>query len=812
MRLKPILFLLFLTLCSGLHLAIPVHVAAQSANQLQTQMDAMRQELAKRGLTENEVRARLIQRGIILENIPPNEISRYQTQIMEVIAELEAEKRGETPPGTPTTGTNTRRDPNATEESEEEESEEARRRRLEREKAVADSIALMASIPDIYGHTFFLDGSLKAFNTMDAVHAPDSYVIGPGDKLRVTIFGVSQADLQLEVNPAGFVQPAQSGRIFLQGITLGQARELLKQRLSNSYTFRSDQIAVTMQVTRTVTVQVLGEARKRGTYAVSPLNSAFNAVALAGGPDSIGTVRRIEWVRGTTRRTLDLYGMLSDPTLNTQLDLQSGDVVFIPPAGPLVRAEGAVRRPMRYEMIPGETVADLIRFAGGLDQDANPDIIQIQRFERGESVLIETTLDGNFPLRMGDIVRVRRNRADVSAKIGVGGAVFYPGYFGFKPDMTVADALDLAGGLLPGANNRAYLERRELTDTTQVSFIAIDLFSEAGKRTPLRPNDRISVYDRALYSNVGEVGISGAVKQYVRLGFSDDLQVSDLVIQAGGVVVGAALNRVQVFRTNIYPDKPSELVDLVIQLGADYRVIHPENFKLQPYDEIVIRLTPGFQLRRTVEINGEVNYPGSYTLENRQLHLSDLITKAGGLRDQADPIGATLFRTYGNRGFIVTNLNQALRNPRSATFDPILMAGDVININRRENTVTIQGDGVRLGFAVSDSLLGSAKVNVTYQGEKSALWYIERYAGGFQERADKRSVTVTLKNGQVLATRRFLLWNRYPDVQSGATINVEMKPEEVRTEGSNVDWDQIYNRTLQSTTTLLTLLVLIRQL
>ncbi|NBT74037.1 MAG: hypothetical protein EBT14_07630 [Betaproteobacteria bacterium] len=130
----------------------------------------------------------------------------------------------------------------------------------------------------------------------------------------------------------------------------------------------------------------------------------------------------------------------------------------------------------------------------------------------------------------------------------------------------------------------------------------------------------------------------------------------------------------------MYPEKPSELIDLVIKLDKDYNVTEPVNFRLQPYDEIVVRLTPGFELRRTVDINGEVNFPGSYTLESRQLHLSDLIKKAGGLRDQADPIGATLFREYGDRGFIVTDLRQVLRYPRSASFDPILMAGDIVRV------------------------------------------------------------------------------------------------------------------------------------
>ncbi len=767
---------------------------AQTAAQM-SQIEAVRQELTKRGLTEDEVRIGLIKRGIILENIPPNEISRYQTQIMEVIAELEAAKKA-----AGTSASTDPKDPKSLKDGEEMDED-------------ADSlITPEIKIPDIFGHAFFLDGSLRAYRTTDAALAPESYVIGSGDKVRVVIFGASQADLNLEVNAEGFVSPSQMPKIFLQGLTLAQAREVLRQRFANAYTFRQDQIAITIQTTRTVSVQVLGEARRRGMYAVSPMNSAFNALALAGGIDSIGTVRRIEWIRGTTRKRLDIYAMISDPTMVTMLDLQSNDIIHIPVAGPLVRVEGAVRRPMRYEMIPGETLVDLITFAGGFADDANPDVIQVQRFENGQSILIETRMEDNFMLRAGDIVRVRKNDIKVASKVGVGGAVYYPGNFGYRDGLTVGDLIQLAGGTLPSANERAYLERRELRDTTQVNYLLIDLGDPESLSFPLIPNDNLSIYDRTLYSNVGEVGVSGAVKQFVRLTYSPDLTIADMIHQAGGVVTGAALNRVQVFRTNIYPEKPSELIDLVIKLDKDYNVTEPVNFRLQPYDEIVVRLTPGFELRRTVDINGEVNFPGSYTLESRQLHLSDLIKKAGGLRDQADPIGATLFREYGDRGFIVTDLRQVLRYPRSASFDPILMAGDVITINRLENTVTITGEGVRLGLAVSDSLLGDAKVNVTYQGKKDAKWYINNYAGGFEEGANKGTVTVTLKNGQVLATRRFLLWNRYPQVETGSVINVSLKPEKEETDEKKVDWDTLYNRTLQSTTTLLTMLILIRQL
>jgi protein involved in polysaccharide export with SLBB domain len=327
----------------------------------------------------------------------------------------------------------------------------------------------------------------------------------------------------------------------------------------------------------------------------------------------------------------------------------------------------------------------------------------------------------------------------------------------------------------------------------------------------LEPNDNILIYDRTLYSNVGELTITGAVKQTQRFGYDPELTIYDLFTAAGGFAVGAAHNRVEVFRTTVFTDRPVEMALITLQLSENFEVLPPnENFQLKPYDNIVVRQTPGFQLSRTVEINGEVEYPGVYPLESIQTHLSDIIREAGGLRNQADPIGSTLFRTQGDRGFIITNLKDVMQNPRNEAYDPILFEGDVITIERRENIVTIRPIGTRMYNAV-DEQFARRSLNLTYQGQKSAKWYIQNYAGGFDENADKNTVTVTLKNGQVLSTRKFLWIRKYPKVQSGSTIQIAMKPEKIPGE-SGFDYDQFLTRTAQTTTSFLTILLLIQQL
>jgi hypothetical protein len=202
-------------------------------------------------------------------------------------------------------------------------------------------------------------------------------------------------------------------------------------------------------------------------------------------------------------------------------------------------------------------------------------------------------------------------------------------------------------------------------------------------------------------------------------------------------------------------------------------VISPANFVLQPYDQVVVRLVPAFTTGRLVEIYGEVAYPGVYVLGPGQVHLSDVIMMAGGLLESADGEGSRLFRCLNFTGNITMDARMAVRKHGRVRYDPILMEDDIINIIRLENTVMIQHQGTRLA-ETPDS---DGVINLVYQGPKSAGWYINNFAGGFLSEADKNSVTVTLKNGQMKGTSRTIFWIRkYPKVSSGSFISVKMKP------------------------------------
>ena len=732
---------------------------------------------------------------------------------------------------------------------------------------VIQSAAATTGGPKIYGHSMFTDKSLDVFRTSDGAKAPDTYILGAGDEIRITIFGASQTDMQLKINNEGYIQPAGMSKIFLQGLSLEQARNLLTNRLSTFFTFRPDQVSVTISTARTILVNVFGETRITGGFNISALNSAFNALSAAGGPTEIGSVRNIQLIRGNHRKTMDLYAFMGNPAYQFQFDIQQNDIIFVPVAQNLVSIEGAIKRPMFYEMLPGESLADLIRYAGGVNVDVYPNFVQVQRFVDGEIKLLEWNLSEvltgkiSVTLQNGDIVRIRAIGKPIDQYVEIKGSVYYPGRFDLvnsptlsrllskaqpttqakkdlvfverkRPDetvevitvlwaelqntgkdfnlqpgdritvpllanyrdvstiavsghvrapfektlalgdrITVKQAIELAGGLKTSAYPVAYIFRRNLLNPVEMKYIRIDL--AGANDILLQPGDRLNVYDNTLFTNIGEVRVHGAVKTPHGMTYAPDLSLRDLITTAGGLTAGAALNRVEVFRTILSATEPTRVELITLQIDTAYKVINPSNFVLQPYDQVVVRLVPEFTTGRLVEISGEVAYPGVYVLGPGQVHLSDVIRMAGGLLGSADKAGSRMFRTFNKTGNITMDAGRAVRRKGNVRFDPILIEGDVINILRLENTVSIHQQGTRLGeIAGSDG-----RISLVYQGPKSAGWYINHYAGGLSGDADKNSVTVTLKNGQMKGTSRTIFWIRkYPKVSTGSLINVRMKP------------------------------------
>ena len=878
---------------------IPVVMFGQSAAML----SMAQAELQKRGLNETEVRTRLMEEGIDVDNIPPTEYANYQDRVLAILNKMQAEKNAAdvTPAAAATGGVNvvsTAEDAPQTTTG-----EAAAEAALE--SALEENHVSATAGDDIYGHSLFTGTSMDVFRTTDGAQAPDTYVLGEGDEVHISIFGSSQTEIHQRIDADGSIQPTGANKIFLKGLTLDKARTAIRTKLAAHYSFREDQIAVTITTARTITVSIYGEVGVQGGFTVSALNTAFNALAAAGGPTAMGSIRNIQLSRGGKTSKLDLYAYMTKPDTKANYDLQNNDVLFVPVAQKIVTLEGAVNRPMRYELVDGESLKNVIEYAGGLRYNAYMENAQIERREDGEVKYLEFSLNNvmsgsqKIELKNGDIIRIRTQNKPMEDYVAIEGGVYYGGSydlaknkslqtlidnakptytaktdfvlvertrpdetvevmtvpfpgvdgnpdfeleardkvtvlslsdyrdvetisisgmvrkpftrnFGLNDRMTVNQAIEMAGGLKESVYPVAYITRRDLTNRAKKQYLPIMLESDGD--TELQPGDELNVYDNSTYTNVGEVRISGAVKAPFGTTYDETLTIHDMIMMAGGFEVGAAYDRIEVFRLNISDSKGVSFDRLTIEVDDDYYPVH--DFQLQPFDNIVVRMTPDFTKGRTVELNGRVKYPGVYMLDDNKTQLWEIIEQAGGLLDDADPY-ARVFRTYRNRGTIGVNLKKAKGNKGKMDSDIILMDGDVINIVRQENIVSIREIGTRMAQYVPDEF-SSASKTVVYDGGHNAAWYIRNYAGGFQKVANKNSVTVTYPNNQTDGTKRnFFGIRRYPKVQPGGVITVSIdreKREKLDTPKEKINWSNTFNQSITTLTSVISLIVLVDRL
>ena len=870
---------------------LPMLAFAQSAS-----MMAMAQaELQKRGLNETEVRTRLLEEGIDVDNISPTEYVNYQDRVLAILDKMQAEKSS-ADANAAATGIEIAPATAAVPQSTADE--------IAAEAAIQGNNAPATDSLAIYGHSIFTGNAMEVFRTTDGAQAPDTYVLGEGDEVHISIFGSSQTEIHQRIAADGSIQPAGSSKIFLKGMTMAQARKAIQSKLASHYSFREDQIAVTITTARTVQVSIYGEVGVQGGFTLSALNSVFNALAAAGGPSEMGSVREIQLSRGGKNTKLDLYTYMTKPDAKIQYDIQNGDVIFVPIAQDVVSISGAVNRPMRYEMVKGEGLKELIQYAGGLVYNAYMDYVQVERYENGERKYLEFNLADvmsgkqKVDLHNGDAVLIHQSDVPMENYVAINGAVYYGGnydlkgnsslkaliekvkptytaktdyvfvertkpdetveiitvpfpgingnpdfelqardvvkvleqseyrdldtisvngqvrkpfsrQFGLNDRMTVGQAIEYAGGLKTNVYPVAYIFRKDLENPAKMEYITISLENDLDKE--LQPGDQLNVYDNTTYTNAGEVRVNGAVKSPFGTTFDPSLTVHDLLTMAGGFEVGAAYDRVEVFRLNV-SDKKSSFDVLTLEVDENYNP--KSDFQLQPFDQIVVRMTPDFTTGRTVELNGRVKYPGVYLLDDNKTQLWEVIEMAGGLLDDADPY-ARVFRTHEGRGNIGVNLTKAKNNKKKMDSDLILMDGDVINISRQENIVIIREIGTRMGQYVPAEFSASNKV-VVYDGGHSAGWYIRHYAGGFQKVANKNSVTVTYPNNQTESTKRYFLGIRnYPDVQPGGVVTVSIdreKREKLDTPKEKINWSNTLNQSVATLTSVISLIILIDRL
>ncbi len=560
----------------------------------------------------------------------------------------------------------------------------------------------------------------------------ETYRLGPGDRLVLIITGDAERSFTLDVTREGFIVIPGVGEVSVANLTMGQLESQLYARLSKVYSGLRRGADATTHFSLNVArlhrnqVYVLGDVDEPGSYQIPSSGTALTALYTAGGPTKNGGMRRIEIRRGGKLvDTLDLYDYLLRADGSHDVRLQSGDVLFVPVHGARARVFGEVVRPGTYELRRGESLADLMRAAGGFTADASRQRVQVSRVlpprqrdttDRARVVIDVTASASNddqppaFPIEAGDVVRVFRVSERVGRQVTVRGDVSTPGVVGFVPGMKLSDAVHLAGGLKPDAYlDRVLVSRLRPGDSVRTQLRAA--FRDGSGRVvddlALNEDDEIRVFSATEFRATEYIAITGAVRHGGRFPFREGMTLRDLVLLAGGLDERASLREAEIARLPSTRDGGRLATSQRISLDSSYLVASrarrppaespsvmqagdAREVQLEPYDNVLILAQPDWERPRRVVVTGEVRSPGTYTLLTKNDRLSDLLQRAGGLTTAAYPDGIVFYRRQSHMGRVGVDLPQVLHD--SAYRDNLfLQDGDSIHLPSFNGIVEVQG-------------------------------------------------------------------------------------------------------------------------
>jgi protein involved in polysaccharide export with SLBB domain len=625
----------------------------------------------------------------------------------------------------------------------------------------------------VFGASLFQNASLS-FEPDIRIATPRNYIVGPDDEILLDIYGASADNFRLRVTPEGTVKIPNLAPVVVSGLTVEQAEKRIIARLreggfqglgvAGSGTYATASVGKI----RSIRVTLVGEVVRPGTYTISSLGSAFNALYLAGGPNpETGSFRRIQVIRGNrVVRTIDLYDFLLRADQRDNIRLQDQDVIRVAEYQTRVDVRGEVRRPYLFEMLPGETFQQLLAFAGGFNEEAYTASVSVRRNTARERKVITLTPDefAQFlPLR-GDRFTIGRILDRYENRVQISGAVMRPGDYALENGLTtVGELIRRADGLRKDAfTNRANIFREKAnTDLENVSFDVAKLLANEVPDIPLQRQDSVVIQSIRDLREPYYVSIEGAVNKPDTFNFAENMTVSDLITLAGGFQEGATANRVEIAR-RIRSDSTTEQNDTQIYRFSLDRMLRltdaDARFTLQPFDIVYVRTQPYYGSQQHIVVRGEVMHAGTYAILNRTERISDLITRAGGLKPDAYLLGAQLIR---NSQIVGTDIGAIVENPNSEG-NLLLQDKDTLYIPRRSDVVQIQG-----------AVLNPS--SVSYEKGVSLKNYIS-LSGGYTENARVRRSYVVYPNGRKDRTKGFLGIKRYPKIQPGSIIVVPFKP------------------------------------
>lgn len=654
--------------------------------------------------------------------------------------------------------------------------------------------------PEVFGSSLF--GSRQSvFEPAMNIPTPINYVLGAGDELIIDIWGATTNFYQLQVGNEGSVTIDNVGPVYVHGLTMEDAEAKIIEKLKMLYRGlrpgQADQTtyaSVSLGCVRSIQVTIIGEVKTPGTYTVSSLSTVFNALHSAGGPGKIGSYRQIELIRDNRiHAVFDLYDMLLRGDQSGNLRLNDQDIVRVATIKNRVEVAGHVRRPALYEVKDDETLAQLIEFSGSFNDSAYTRQVKLIRNSETERMLITVPRSefDSFLLTNGDVVQVDKILDRFSNRVTIEGAVWRPGDYELTEGMTLSQLIALAEGVMPDVfRGRGVINRLSDNYDFRVESFSVDKLLAGEYDLALKPEDHVII--RSIHDMREErtIQIGGEVKNAGLFQFREGMTLEDLILMASGFKVSASEARIEINRRILGEAAPAKrgtkLAETYV-FGVDRKLTlndEAKTFELRPFDQVYVRPRPDYQVQRSVRIEGEVLFPGEYTLSDRNERISDLVKRAGGLTDEAYIKGATMLRQSlqlsrvetevdlgmdltveklkGNKNFVGIDLDEILASPGTED-DLFLRPGDEIRIPSELQTIRVSGGVLR-------------EAEIRYTEGKNLKYYVSR-SGGYTQGARKGRAYVLYANGDVETKGSFLFFSSSPKIEPGAEIVVPEKVE-----------------------------------
>lgn len=662
----------------------------------------------------------------------------------------------------------------------------------------------------LFGHSVFKSSApnfLPSYN----IPTPENYRLSAGDEIVIDVWGAVVTNIRTTLSPEGSITIPNLGPVYLNGQTVAQAEKNVRSYLSKIYSgIEGDMpdtfVKLSLGKMRSVTVGVIGEVSVPGLYTMPALTTVSSAIYMAGGLTPIGTVRDIKIFRnGSQIATFDLYKYMFSGSTEGDIRLEDNDLISVSSYGKVVWAAGAVKRPMRYEIIENESIEDLLQYSGGFAGNAYPNEVYVERVkyqgkETGATSMmyaVPSDRFGSFVLEDGDSLSVRETDLRFANRVNIEGAVWRPGDYSLQENITTLDELITAAG---GLKEEAYLQRGYIVrydsvrNKAQLSFSLQNVIL-GGEKVLLQPDDSVRIFFKNSLTQKRIITVGGEVNKPGEFEYRYGVTLGDAVLMAGGLTDAATLERVEVARRIVGERENVDIKDTIAMILHYNLLKRPEDAEAQlsPFDMVYVRRSAVYKPQQVITIEGQVNYPGSYAMEKNVVRLSDVVKKAEGFNMGAYPQGATLTRVLTeeemerliiakniakkqmqdstassfldsmlveDRYNIAINLDLAVQNPGS-DYDVVLRDGDIIKVPKYNNTVRISGAVLYPN-------------TITYKPGANYKYYVSG-GGGFRREAIKRDIYMIHANGNVAIKGSPMF-----KVQPGTEIVVPEKSQEDR--------------------------------